>query len=213
MPDWEKNWNILSHRYLQLEDTMKEVDLVLRDREASSIKRAEALIRGANHLCEVLGEYERLGVFKDIFEHASQAAPQHRQLVLDDLEKVLRLEEQVLLKANFDPKHIQEILNELREARSTQATPTPLDPSVWQSRLTEARSRICSFPKSEVLILAEDFGRFVGRVFAGRRIIQAAIVGAMNIAFASQFPEPALTKSVSTFLASLVIGALPEAKQ
>ncbi|MCP5240807.1 MAG: hypothetical protein H6947_01345 [Zoogloeaceae bacterium] len=55
-----------------------------------------------------------------------------------------------------------------------------------------------------------DFGRFVRRVTKTRTLIRVMFTGAANIVAASQFPEPATIKSLSTFLAFVAASMLNE---
>lgn len=213
MAEWIANWNILSHRYQQLEDTMNRVRIGLTDPEASALQRAELLILAANELCAVLREYQRLGVFTAIAIQAQQANDQHRALVLNDLRKVLKMEEMVLQRIGIDAGLIKEILGELEHAVAGQnaiTVATPLDAVAWQDRLSKATERICCYPKAEILVLDNSFGRYVRRAFKARKIIRAAIAGAANIAAATQLPEPVTIKSVSTFLAYVAVWVLSD---
>lgn len=210
MADWIAHWNVLTHRYQQLEDTMARTQAVLTDPEASAMQRAQALIMASSELCAVLRDYARRGVFTDIAEAAQGATAAQRQMVLTDLARVLTIESTVLQRVGLDAALIKDILSELDRTLAGTQHHTPLDAAAWEHRLTRATQQICDFPKAEILALDNDFGRWVRRVAKTKTLLRAIFTGAANIAVASQLPEPATIKSVSTFLAFVAASVLSD---
>ncbi|MCB1912763.1 MAG: hypothetical protein KDG53_12905, partial [Rhodocyclaceae bacterium] len=131
-------------------------------------------------------------------------------MVLTELSRVLEMEATVLARLGLDTALIGKILADIERTLAGTRASTPLDAIAWQQGLSRASEQVCSFPQVEILAMDNDFGRFVRRVTKTRTLIRVMFTGAANIVAASQFPEPATIKSLSTFLAFVAASMLNE---
>lgn len=203
-------WETIHGHVVKLRIIMREVSEVLTRRDASSHERSAALVRGKHALCGTLTEYRSLGLFEQIADSAGAANPEHRHRVFGDLTEVLEMERQVLQIAGYDASDIEDSLGDLRECMTAAGPETVLSKAEWLHRLDGAAARICTqFPSEPlILMLDQNFGRYVARVFAAHKVIKIAAVGAANIAAFTSMPDPITVKSTSTYLAFVAMAAL-----
>ena len=204
--NWTELWNALRIDYLRLQDEMAAHDAVLSRREASSWDRAGALKEAAAGLCRFLGSCRKRGLFEDIASAADDAAKQKDEL-LQMLETVLRQEEQVLAMAGFDALSAGAMTRDVEAFMAGKWRAEPLAKAVWLQHVDDAIDEVCRFPKSEVLVLARDFGDWVGSITKKFNLASGIVIAGANAVYATNIPEPLTATKFSKLIGFLLIGA------
>jgi len=87
----------------------------------------------------------------------------------------------VLKEGGFDAHKAAALMQDVESIMAGQWHVEPLAKVAWMRRVEAAIGDICHFPKSEILVLARDFGNWVADVYKK-----------YNIATGSSSPEPTL---------------------
>jgi len=204
MPDWERNWNSLRIQFMRLQDEMTATDKVLTRRDAGSWDRAGALRSAADALCKFLSRCRDEGVFQEIAEDVS--ANVFKERLLAELETVLRQEEEVLQLAKFDPESAQLLMQDVKRIMEGKWRVEPMSAAALVGRAEAAISAACSFPGSDVLVLAKNFGDWVLEIDRKYHIAIAVVLAGANVVVATHMPEPFFATKVSKLIAGLLIG-------
>lgn len=204
--NWTGLWNALQLDYLRLQDEMSALDTVLTRRDASSWERAGALKDAASSLCRFLGSCRELGLFEDIALAADDISWQKDEL-LRTLATVLRQEEAVLTEAGFGQQSAGAMMRDLESFMADKWQAEPLAKAVWLKHVDGAIGEACNFPKSEILVLAEDFGKWVSSASKKFKVASGIMIAGANAVYAAHIPEPFTATQFSKLIGFLFIGA------
>lgn len=204
--DWKALWNGLRVDFLRLQDEMQVLERVLTDREASSWDRAGALADVSASLCRFLTKCRDHRVFDDIADDARAVSPARDEL-MSNLATVLRQEEAVLREAGFNEATAAALLEGLEAVMAGKWQLEPLAKLVWMRKVEAAIDGICHFPKSEILVLARDFGNWVADVSKKYKVARGVMIAGANAVFVANIPEPFSATKFSKLIAFVFIGA------
>jgi hypothetical protein len=204
--DWKRLWNAVQIDFRRLQDEMQAMEEVLTSPAASSWDRAGALTGVSASLCRFLALCRDQGVFEDIADDAL-AISADKDALLGNIATVLRQEETVLKEGGFEAHKAAALMQDVESIMAGQWHVEPLAKVAWMRHVEAAIGDICHFPKSEILVLAKDFGNWVADVYKTYNIATGVIIAGANAVFAAQIPEPFTATKFSKLIAFLFIGA------
>lgn len=204
--NWTELWDALRLDYVRLQDEMLALEAVLTRRDASSWERAGVLKDAASSLCRFLGSCRKRGLFEDIALAADDISSQKDEL-LRTVATVLRQEETVLTEAGFGQQSASAMLRDLESFMAGNWHAEPLAKAVWLKHVDSAIDEACHFPKSEILVLAKDFGKWVTSASKKFNVASGIMIAGANVVYASHIPEPFTATKFSKLIGFLFIGA------
>jgi hypothetical protein len=202
MQKWDDIWRSMQADYQRLQDSRVLFDAAFKKKRSHlSVEAAQAAVDFAQELCRFLNKFAQRGVFDALLESpASQS--EARDHLIGQLQECLRVEAVLLERAGLKPEQVQPLMDDIR-AIAHPPYPT-LAGDLWQKHVDAAVAVACNFPRSSIVLMADNAWDYVQDLRKKYQWVSAAVVGVANMVTASQDPTLVAATKVSKYLAVLL---------